>query len=140
MSELKTKKNEASVESFLSTIEDLKKRVDASKILEILQKATKRKPKMWGKTMVGFGSYDYKYESGREGSWFLAGFSPRKQNLTIYIMPGFSEMTDLLSKLGKHKLGKSCLYINKLSDIDTNILEKIVRKSVSIMRKRYKCN
>lgn len=92
---------------------------------------------MWGDSIVGFGEYHYKYKSGREGDWFITGFSPRKQNLTIYIMPGFSEYADLLKKLGKHKHSVSCLYLNKLADIDFQVLEKLIAKSVVDMASLY---
>ncbi|MDQ3749455.1 MAG: DUF1801 domain-containing protein, partial [Acidobacteriota bacterium] len=105
MAQLKTKQNDQSVEDFLNEITDEKKRQDSFTILELMKKATGRKPKMWGANIVGFGSYNYKYESGREGEWFLAGFAPRKGNLTLYIMSGFSKYAELLAKLGKHKTG-----------------------------------
>jgi hypothetical protein len=111
MAELKTKRTDQSVEAFLGSIADEKKRRDAFVILDIMQKATRAKPKMWGSSIVGFGDYHFKYESGREGDWFVAGFSPRKQSLTLYIVPGFEQYGALLKKLGKHKTGKSCLYV-----------------------------
>ena len=92
---------------------------------------------MWGSSIVGFGSYHYRYASGREGDWPVAGFSPRKQNLVIYIMPGFSDYGDLLGKLGKYRTGKSCLYVNKLDDVDLELLEQLVRESVAEMKRRY---
>lgn len=136
MAELKTKKNDASVEDFLAGITPEKKRKDALAICELMRKVTKSEPKMWGTSIVGFGSYHYKYESGREGDWFLTGFSPRKQNLTLYIMPGFAKYDALLSKLGKHKTGKSCLYINSLDDIDLPTLRELVQQSVTAMKKK----
>ena len=135
MAELKTKVNNASVDKFLKTVKDEQVREDCYKILEIMQKATKAEPKMWGTSIVGFGSYHYKYASGREGDWMLTGFSPRKQNLTLYIMPGFYEYDDLLKKLGKHTTGKSCLYIKRLEDVDTKILKELVAQSVKKMKK-----
>jgi len=140
MSELKTKRNDASVIAFLDSVENTTRREDSYRVLDVIKKITKKEPEMWGQNMVGFGSYEYKYESGREGSWFVTGFSPRKQNLVVYIMPGFSDISEMLEKLGKHKIGKSCLYINKLSDIDIKILEKIIKKSIIQMEKMYKCN
>ena len=138
MAELKTKVNDASVDKFLKSVKDEKVREDCYKILDIMREATKEKPKMWGKSIIGFGSYHYKYESGREGEWMLTGFSPRKQNLTLYIMPGFNEYDDLMKKLGKHTTGVSCLYIKKLEDVDTKVLKKIVAKSVKQMKKANK--
>ena len=131
MAELKTKPNEQSVEAFLNSVEDEKKRQDCLTILEIMKQITKAEPQMWGSSMVGFGSYHYKYESGREGDWFVAGFSPRKQNLTLYIMAGFSQYAELVGKLGKFKTGKSCLYINKIEDVDLPTLKELITKSVA---------
>ena len=140
MSELKTKRNDSNVSEFISLVENETRRNDSFKLLELIAKITKKDPEMWGGNIIGFGRYYYQYESGRNGDWFLTGFSPRKQNLTIYIMPGFSDFSELLNKLGKHKLGKSCLYINKLGDINIKVLEKIIKKSIMQMRKMYKCN
>lgn len=134
MTELKTKVNKASVDKFIKSIKDEQTRDDCFKIVEIMQKATKAEPKMWGKSIVGFGAYHYKYASGREGDWFLAGFSPRKQNLTLYIMSGFDEYDALLKKLGKHSTGKSCLYIKRLGDVDMKVLKELVTKSVKHMQ------
>ena len=136
MAELKTKKNIASVGAFLLKSNPAK-REDCEAILEIMAEVTDEEPVMWGSTIIGFGSYHYKYASGREGDWALIGLSPRKQNITIYIMDGFSKYEKLLSKLGKHKLGKSCLYINKLTDIDTTVLTTLAKRSVKNMRKMY---
>ncbi|RPJ40642.1 MAG: DUF1801 domain-containing protein [Candidatus Latescibacterota bacterium] len=130
MAELKTKPNDASVEKFLAGISDEKKRRDSRVLLDLMKKATKSPPKMWGGSIVGFGSYHYKYASGHEGDCFVAGFSPRKQNLTLYIMSGFRGHEELLKKLGKHKKGKACLYINKLDDVDLPVLRKLVEGSV----------
>jgi hypothetical protein len=135
MAELKTKVNDASVEEFLKGIDDKTKRDDAFQILEMMKKVTKSEPKMWGTSIVGFGDYHYKYESGREGDYFLTGFSPRKQNLTLYITGGFEEHGELLDKLGKYTLGKGCLYIKKLEDVDTNVLGELVERSVKKMAK-----
>lgn len=137
MAELKTKVNEASVEKFLSNIPDEKKRKDAFEVLELMQDITKQPPKMWGANIVGFGSYKYKYESGREGEWFLAGFSPRKQNLTLYIIAGFENYDELMEQLGKYKTGKSCLYINKLEDIKLPVLKKLIKASVAQVKKAH---
>jgi hypothetical protein len=131
MAELKTKKTEQSVEEFLNTVPDEQTRQDCFAIVKLMQKATKAKPKMWGPSIVGFGDYHYKYESGRENDWFLVGFSPRKQNLTLYIMAGFARYDELMQKLGKYKTGKSCLYIKRLADIDQKVLKELVEQSVA---------
>jgi hypothetical protein len=135
MAELKTKLNDGDVHAFLNSISDEKKRQDSFAILKLMQEATNAKPKMWGDSIVGFGSYHYKYASGREGDWFLAGFSPRKQNLTLYIMPSFEKYETLLNKLGKHSTGKSCLYIKKIEDVDLDVLKELVERSVQHMAK-----
>lgn len=137
MAELKTQKNDASVEAFLEGVAGEKKLQDSYAILELMRDVTGQEPAMWGTSIVGFGSYHYKYASGREGDWFLAGFSPRKQNLTLYIMSGFDEYEELLAKLGKYKTGKSCLYINKLEDVDPEVLRELVRRSVAHMAEAY---
>jgi hypothetical protein len=134
MAELKTKVNKASVDKFIKGIKDEQKRNDCYKILDVMQKATKAEPKMWGTSIVGFGSYHYKYASGREGDWMLVGFSPRKQNLTLYIMAGFDEYKSLLKKLGKYSTGKACLYIKRLEDVDTKVLKELVELSVKRMK------
>ena len=133
MAELKTQKNDASVEVFLNSVPDERKRRDSYAILELMKDVTGEEPAMWGTSIVGFGSYHYKYASGRENEWFLVGFSPRKQNLTLYIMSGFDEYESLLANLGKHKTGKSCLYINKLEDVNQSTLRELVEKSVTHM-------
>lgn len=139
MAELKTRQNDASVEHFLNKIVDEKKRADCFAIAKMMQQATKAKPKMWGSAIVGFGTYRYKYASGREGDWMLIGFSPRKQNLTLYLMTGFAQSATLLKKLGKHKKsGGSCLYINRLDDIDMPTLKKLIEQSVEQMMKKKK--
>ncbi len=129
MAELETKKNDASVEDFLSSIADEGKRQDCDTVLEMMKEVTGEEPRMWGDSIVGFGSYHYKYASAREGDWFVAGFSPRKQNLTLYIMSGFPKHGALMAKLGKHKTGSSCLYIKKLDDIDLPTLRELVKRS-----------
>lgn len=138
MAELKTKKNTLSVDKFLKSVEDENERNDCYAVLELMRKITKDKPSMWGTSIVGFGSYHYKYESGREGDWFLTGFSPRKQNLTLYIMAGFKRYPELMEKLGKYKTGSSCLYIKKLSDIDIKILKELVKESVKYLKEYNK--
>ena len=130
MAELKTQRTQASVARFLASIEDEKKRNDSRTVLKMMQEITGDKPKMWGTAIIGFGSYHYTYASGREGDWFLAGFSPRKQALTLYIMSGFSQYDALFKKLGKFKTGKACLYIKKLEDVHVPTLEELIRRSV----------
>lgn len=134
MVELKTKPNKASVETFLESVGEAR-RQDCRTLVRIMKKVTKAEPVMWGRGIIGFGSYHYKYESGREGDWFLAGFSPRKQDLTLYIMAGFDRYQELLGKLGKHKTGQSCLYVKRLADIDLKVLEELVSASVTHMKK-----
>jgi hypothetical protein len=130
MAELKTKLNDASVDKFLQTIKDEQRRKDCFTVLELMKKITKAEPKMWGTSIVGFGTYQYKYASGREGDWFLTGFSPRKQNLTLYIISGFKRYEGLMKKVGKFKTGSSCLYINDLKDVNVKALEDLIRQSV----------
>ena len=131
MTELKTQKNDASVEDFLNGVSDERKRKDSFAILNLMRDITGDEPAMWGTSIIGFGSYRYQYASGREGEWFLTGFSPRKQNLTLYIMSGFDSYNSLLSDLGKYKTGKSCLYINKLDDVDLATLRALIEQSVA---------
>ncbi len=138
MAELKTKQNDQSVAAFLDSIADRNMRQECLTLLRLMQQAAKSEPKMWGSSIVGFGNYHYKYESGREGDWFLTGFSPRKQNLTLYIMPGFARYDELMKKLGKHKIGKSCLYLKKLGDVDLAVLKQLVKQSVGHMIKMQK--
>ncbi|NLG98135.1 MAG: DUF1801 domain-containing protein [Chloroflexi bacterium] len=133
MAELKTKPTEQDPKEFLMTIADEKKRQDSFKILEFLQQVTGFEPRMWGSSIIGYGSYHYKYADGQEGDWPLTGFSPRKQNLTIYITSGFDQYEELLKRLGKHSTGKSCLYIKKLEDIDLDVLAELVKQSVDHM-------
>lgn len=134
MAELKTKKNDASVEDFLNTIKDEQIRADCFEISKLMSQVTKAEPKMWGSSIVGFGQYHYKYASGRENDWMLVGFSPRKQNITLYIMAGFDRYDELLAQLGKFTTGKSCLYIKKLADVDKKVLKKLVTESVKVMK------
>src|SRR3990172_7571192 len=138
MAELKTKVNDASVEDFLNTVEDVQKREDCFEILKMMKQVTKEKPKMWGTSIIGFGSYHYKGASGREGDWMLTGFSPRKQKLTLYLMGGFDLHKDLLKKLGKYKTSVGCLYIKKLDDVDKKVLKALVTESVKTMKKLSK--
>lgn len=130
MAELKTKKNKASVSAFLDSITDDQQRKDAKTIAKIMREVTGKTATMWGDSIVGFGQYDYKYPSGQEGTWPLIGFSPRKGNLSLYIMDGFKERAALLKKLGKHKTGKACLYIKRLEDVDLGVLKKLIAASV----------
>ena len=133
MAELKTRPTDGSVEAFLNRIPDETKRRDAFTVLELMRQATQEEPVMWGDSIVGFGSYHYKYASGREGDWFLIGFSPRKQNLTLYIMDGFDGYDELLQALGKHRTGKSCLYLKRLAQIHLPALEELIQRSVQHM-------
>ncbi|MDH5241064.1 MAG: DUF1801 domain-containing protein [Gammaproteobacteria bacterium] len=135
--ENKTRATKQSVATFLNGIDDKDKRADAKKVAAIMQKVTGEKAAMWGSSIVGFGQYHYKYESGREGDFMLAGFAPRKKALTIYIMAGFKLYDSLMKKLGKYKTGKSCLYVERLSDIDEKVLTQLIDKSVQYMRKNY---
>lgn len=136
MAELKTKVNDSSVTEFLNKIENEEQKELSFKILELIKKVTKEEPKMWGESIIGFGTYHYKYKSGREGDWFTTGFSPRKQNTTLYIMSGFSKYDELMKNLGKYKTGKSCLYIKKEEDIDFKILEKLIAESVKYIKNK----
>ncbi len=137
MAELKTKTNKAGVAMFLGAIEDKQQRSDARKLSAMMRAATGSRAKMWGTSIVGFGSYHYKYASGHEGDCFVAGYSPRKQNFSIYIMAGFSGCDKLMAKLGKHKTGKSCLYIKRLDDVDEAVLKTLIEKSVKYMQSKY---
>ena len=137
MAELKTKKSNLSVDTFLQKVDDSEKREDCFKIVKLMQEVTQEEPKMWGTSIVGFGAYHYKYKTGREGDWFLIGFSPRKKNLTLYIMAGFARYEALLKDLGKFSTGKSCLYINKFSDVNTNTLKELATASVQHMKEQY---
>lgn len=134
MAELKTKENTASVEKFLNNVADEQRRKDCFRLLEIMKAETKAEPAMWGTSIVGFGGHQYKYESGRELEWFLVGFAPRKQDLTLYIMGGLERYPSLMKKLGKHKTGKSCLYIKKLEDVDLSTLKQLIKESVADLR------
>lgn len=134
MSEPKTKKNDADVIAYLNTIEPQKKREDSLAILELMEEVTGEQGIMWGTSIIGFGSYHYTYATGREGDWMLVGFAPRKKNITLYIMPGFEHYGELLGQLGKHSTGKSCLYIKKIEDVDTDVLRELVKQSVAHMK------
>jgi Domain of unknown function (DU1801) len=135
MAEIKTKLNDASVDDFLNAIKDEQVRKDCWTIVEIMHEATKAKPQMWGASIVGFGSYHYKYASGREGDWMLTAFSPRKQNITLYIYADFEGRDELMAQLGKHSCGKACIYIKRLSDVHLPTLKKLIKGSVKHMLK-----
>ena len=126
MAELKTKPNDGDVEAFLAAVPDAQKRSDSLVLLDLFRTVTGEAPKMWGTAIVGFGDYHYAYASGREGDWFVTGFSPRKQNLTLYCMGGYEPHGELLARSGKHKMGKGCLYINRLRDVDIDVLRGLV--------------
>ncbi len=135
MAELKIKKTGASVTAYLNAIKDKQKRADCKAIAKMMREATGHRARMWGGSIVGYGSYDYKYASGHQGSWPICCFSPRAQSITIYIMPGFSKFEKLMNKLGKYKTGKSCLYIKKLADVDQKVLKDLIAGSVREMRR-----
>ena len=137
MAENKTQQNNASVTGFLATIDDRQKRADCKVIAKMMRDATGKRAKMWGSSIVGYDKYDYQYDSGRSGSFMITGFSPRARNISIYIMPGFGKYGELMKKLGKHKTGKSCLYINRLDDVDQKVLARLITESVKEMRRRY---
>lgn len=133
MAELKTKPTNADVEAFLNSVEPEKKRQDSFTILNLMREVTGEEAKMWGDSIVGFGSYHYQYASGREGDWMLVGFAPRKQALTLYIMAGFEQYAALMERLGKYATGKSCLYVKKTEDVDLEVLRELVKQSVAHM-------
>ena len=133
MSELKTKKNDKSVEDFLNGLDNEKKKQDSFLILSLMKEVSGSEPKMWGDSIIGFSEYQYKYKSGREGTWFKIGFSPRKQNLTLYLMSGFKGKDDLLNKIGKYKTGKGCFYINKIEDVELTVLKELIKVSYEYM-------
>ena len=137
MAENKTKPTTASVTAFVKAIDDPQKRADARKVAAMMRRATGKRPRMWGSSIVGYGNYHYKYASGREGDFMLTGYSPRKQALTVYVLAGFSRFGPLMKKLGKYKTGKSCLYIKRLADVDEGVLEQLIKESVEYMRNNY---
>lgn len=136
----KTTERESSVTDFINTVEDITKRTDAFELVQIVKEQTGFEPKMWGPSIIGFGSYHYKYASGHEGDAPLFGFSPRKDTISLYLYCSFENKEDLLSKLGKHKAGKSCIYIKKLIDIDVEILKKMISHSVQYLNELYPSN
>lgn len=137
MAEQKTKITEVPVEDFIDGIADEAVRDDCRSLVKIMKKITGAKPKMWGSSIVGFGQYQYKYESGHEGYSCLTGFAPRKQNISLYVMPGALQQKGLLGKLGKHKAGKGCLYIKTLADVEVSVLEKLIRDSVNFLQEKF---
>lgn len=139
MAELKTRENNASVQAFIDSQQG-SRHSDCLTARKIMQKATGKRAKMWGDSIVGFGRYHYKYASGRDGDFLVTGFSPRKQNFTIYIMPGYTNYDHLLKKLGKHKHSKSCLYVKSLDDINLEVLTELISASVDEMKLLYKTN
>ena len=134
---LKTVQTKQSAAAFIRTVEHKQRKADAKKLLALFNEVTGLRPTMWGSSIIGYGRYHYRYKSGREGEFFLTGFSPRKANLTVYIMPGYQDLSALLNRLGKHKIAKSCLYINKLSDIDQDVLKEIIKFGVDYMHANY---
>lgn len=134
MAELKTKPNESSVKDFIASISDPALRRDCQTLATMMKRLSRALPKMWGESVVGFGKYHYKYASGREGDWFRIGFSPRKQNLTIYVIDGLEKHQALLKKLGTYKAGKGCLYLKRLDDIDNGALEQLLRSSLEHLK------
>ncbi len=133
----KTTLNNSSVDDFLDSVENEKRREDSKKVLKLMWEVTGEDPKMWGSSIVGFGTYHYKYASGREGDFMKVGFSPRKTSLTLYIMGGFKRHDELMEKLGKYKTGKSCLYIKKLEDVELEVLKDLVKESVAYIEEVY---
>ncbi len=133
----KTQKTQVDPRDFIATVENEVRRDDSYAVLEMMKEITGEEPKMWGPSIVGFGDYHYKYESGHEGDFFQVGFSPRKNALTLYILSGFSRYNDLMERLGKFKTGKSCLYIKKLEDVDSEVLRELVAESVAFVREKY---
>jgi uncharacterized protein DUF1801 len=134
MAELKTKATDASVDKFLASVKDPAKRQDCLTVVSLMRQVTKADPKMWGSSIIGFGNYRYVYESDRELDWFLVGFSPRKEALTLYLMPGSARYAELMRKLGKYKTGRACLYIKNLDDVDEGVLKSLVQESVKQVR------
>ena len=137
MGDNKTQPTKASVTAYINAIEDTKRRTDVRKVAAMMRRATGKRATMWGPGIVGYGTYHYKYESGREGDFMITGFASRKQALTVYVMPGFEKFDALMGKLGKYKTGKSCLYIKRLADVDEKVLERLIDESVQYMRKHY---
>jgi hypothetical protein len=133
----KTQPTKASVTAYINAIESTERRADARKVAAMMRRATGKRARMWGPAIVGYGTYHYRYESGREGDFMITGFSSRKQALTVYVIPGFEKFETLMSRLGNFKTGKSCLYIKRLSDVDEKVLERLINESVQYMREHY---
>jgi len=140
MAQNKTTRNFGSVADFLASVTHEKRKADAGVVLDIMRKITGQEPSMWGTSLIGFDTYHYKYDSGREGDMFMLGCSPRKQHLVIYIVPGFEDYADHLARLGKHKTSVSCLYVNKLEDVDLAVLEDLMAQSYKDMKAKYPAN
>jgi len=134
---MKTIVNDGDVLAFLNKVENEKRKTDSLQVLAFMKEITGHEPKMWGDSIVGFGKYHYKYDSGREGDMCMVGFSPRKTSLTVYIMPGFEKYDDLMQQLGKYKTGKSCLYIKKLEDVKLDVLKSLIKESFQYMDEKY---
>ena len=139
MAQLKTKPTRSSPTAYIKSIADYKRRKDCIAVMAMMKEITGKQPKMWGTSIIGYGQYHYIYKSGRKGDWFITGLAPRKQNLTIYIMPGFSKYTKIMKSMGKFKIGVSCLYIKSLEDVDQTLLQELIEKSVTDMRSMYEC-
>lgn len=137
MAELATRPTRASVRASLAGLDD-EKRIDCAVLVKLMRMATGARPVLWGTSIVGFGSYHYRYAGGREGDWFLTGFSPRARDLTVYIMPGFASYAEPLARLGRHRHAKSCLYLRRLADVDLGVLRELVERSVADMREKYR--
>lgn len=137
MAEPKTKENDASVAEYLLTVDNQKRREDTRAVIELMEEITGSPAKMWGNSLIGFGTYHYKYASGREGDWPISGVAPRKAALTVYVMAGFDKYPDLMEKLGKYKTGSSCLYLKRLEDADMDVLKELISRSVAHMRATY---
>ena len=137
MSQNKTQPTEQSVKTFIDSLDDQQKIADSYSLLDLMKEVTGCEPKMWGPSIIGFDQYHYKYESGREGNFLKVGFSPRKRELSIYLMCGFEKHTEMMKKLGKHRTGKSCLYVKKLEDIDLDVLKDLVQESIKYVDKKY---
>lgn len=138
MADLKTAPTNADVRTFLDALENDRRRQDCETLLRMMKRITRTNPVMWGPSIVGFGTYHYRYASGREGDWFLTGFSPRKQALTVYVMAGFKHYATLMKKLGRHSTGSSCLYLKRLDDVDLDVLEELIRESVQHVKRAYR--
>jgi len=135
--ELKTKATEVTPKDFIAAMEDGTRKTDAERLLKWMTKVTGLKPKMWGPSIIGYGRYHYQYQTGHSGDMCMTGFSPRKARMVLYILPGYADISDTLARLGKHKIGKSCLYINKLADVDMDVLEEIVREGLDYVRRNH---